>query len=70
MRVCLGIFTTALRNEKKKVKFSIKIPHIPQCIACYLVYFSYALLLRKMVISQLEVGPPLVIGNGMVDLQR
>ena len=31
IRVCMGIFTTALRN-KKFVKFSIKIPHLPQFI--------------------------------------
>ena len=31
IRVCMGIFTTALRN-KKYVKFSIKIPYLPSAI--------------------------------------
>ena len=42
IRVCMGIFTTALRN-KKYVKFSKKknLTLLPQCVACYLtVYFD------------------------------
>ena len=36
IRVCMGIFTTALRN-KKYVKFSKKkyLTLLPQCVACY-----------------------------------
>ena len=40
--VCMGIFTTALRN-KKYVKFSKKknLTLLPQCVACYLTaYFD------------------------------
>ena len=42
IRVCMGIFTTALRN-KKYVKFSKKknLTLLPQCVACYLTaYFD------------------------------
>ena len=35
MRVCMGIFTTALGN-KKQVKFSQKIPHLTSTVHCLL----------------------------------
>ena len=35
IRVCMGIFTTALRN-KKWVKFSIQIPHLTSKVHCLL----------------------------------
>ena len=36
IRVCLGIFTTALRNKKKCIKFSIKIPPFTSTVHCLL----------------------------------
>ena len=44
IRVCMGIFTTALRNKKlsqilKKKKKKKNLTLLPQCIACYLIAY-------------------------------
>ena len=39
IRMCMGIFTTPLTNLKNTVHFSIKIPDLLQCIACYLTAY-------------------------------
>ena len=36
IRVCIGIFTTALRNKKNPFKFSMKIPHLTFTVHCLL----------------------------------
>ena len=74
IRVCMGIFTTALRN-KKYVKFSKKknLTLLPQCVACYLtayfdekspfkqvVYFEVINVHKKSHVENLEMDNSLI----------
>ena len=62
IRVCLGIFTTALWNEKLKSNFHGKIPRLTFTMPCYIIKLkiNYS---RKWVLSNLVGGQ--VTSNAM-----